>query len=179
MHAEITSLLPKYDPGYVAPPADSRKPAAVIRKSHPPDTVHASAPAAKGAAEPAVVLPEIIVHAPAMPKGDVVRLPRVQTAPPGKDLPPQPFESAAAKDARLQKKHLSVFDRTFLNRLTLPLFGVSKSARAAHDEAIENGVTQLNELADQIELAAQTGADAKEQRALKELYYEAMLVRPK
>jgi hypothetical protein len=76
------------------------------------------------------------------------------------------------------EKHLSVFDRKVLNRITLPFFGVSNIARAKQAEAIANSAHQMNKFADIIELTTAEG-EREEAEKLRKEYYELFLTRPK
>ena len=103
--------------------------------------------------------------------------PRVQA--PVKDIPPDEFLTPEANTARLVEKHLSRFDRFFLNRFTLPLFGKSKESRAHEAEAIESAAVQLNTIVDLLETEGSEPRDAEEQKKLKDLYYDTYVSRPK
>ena len=78
--------------------------------------------------EPAVSLPRIIVRS-TQEETPPVTLPRIIVRPLN-DVKIEEMLTPAARDAQLVKKHLSSLDRNFLNRFTLPLFGISKEARA-------------------------------------------------
>ena len=122
-----------------------------------------------------MLLPRMVVHgAPVAPPA---ALPRITVRPAGQDIPAEPFESPGARDARLVKKHLSAFDRFFLNRYNL--FGVSKEQRARSAEAIEQGALQLNDLADQLEFNRRPGQETAADRKLREAYLDLYLSRPR
>lgn len=111
-------------------------------------------------AEPAIQLPRLVVVQPA-----------------GKDVKPEAFETPAARDERLVKKHLSSFDRLFLNRFRI--FGVSNVQRAREAEAIERSARQLNEVVDLVELSRFGKPETKEDRELNEVYLDTFVSRPK
>jgi hypothetical protein len=108
-----------------------------------------------------------------------LQLPRILVRPPVKELPPEEFETPAERDARLVKKHLTAFDRLFLNRFTLPLFGIRKESRAREQEAVERTAKQLDEVATILELTQQEQGDSEEAKKLRELYREVFMARPK
>ena len=185
MREAIRAGLPSYDPkiraSHLALVEAQSKPNADAAKSYgvkegPTDT-------AGSAAQPAevVTLPRLIVR----PTGNTeklepaVQLPRLMVHPPANDVKPEEFETPAARDARLVKKHLTVFDRMILNRFTLPLFGISKEARARKAEAIEHSATALNEIADLIDVTESEKGETEQDRQLKELYLEVFVARPK
>lgn len=128
---------------------------------------------------PAVVLPRIVVRPAAEAQKDVMVLPRLIIRAHGKEIKGDPFLTPAARDAQLVKKHLSVFDRSVLNRFTLPLFGQSKESRARQAEAIEQSARGLNEVADLLDVAGREERDPKEEKELQKLYLETFYSRPK
>jgi hypothetical protein len=87
------------------------------------------------------------------------------------------FETPAARDERLVKKHLSDLDRLFLNRYTF--FGVSKEKRARESEAVEQASQQLDEVAEALEAKSSGQTETDEERKLKEAYFDAFVSRPK
>ena len=127
----------------------------------------------------AVVLPRIVVRPTAEARKDVVVLPRLIVRPREKETKEDAFLTPAERDAQLVKKHLSVFDRSFLNRFTLPLFGQSKESRARLAEKVEQSAHQLNEVADLLDVAGSEERDPKEQKALQKLYLDTFYSRPK
>ncbi len=173
----ISDGLPKYDPhirnNYLAAQAAA---AAVA-----PQPVEEAAPAEPAAPELSVLLPRIVVRAPpATPKAEpAVRLPRLIVRPRGKEVAPDAFLTPAARDAALVKKHLTVFDRKVLNRFTLPLFGISKEARARQIEAAAHTAAELNKISDVLEMSEIEGADPEEQKKLRKMYLDAFIARPK
>lgn len=103
-----------------------------------------------------------------------VRLPRL-TVPealrPGEDTT-DPYLSPAERARRVRKKHLNVAT----SLLNPGFFG---DAIAEQAEARERYAGKLGDLADQLELAAATGATAEEIRQLRELYLALYMARPK
>lgn len=68
-----------------------------------------------------------------------------------------------AWDKELVKRELSEFDRFFLNRFTIPLFGISKEARARSaylERKNREFNTRINEYADALESTAPSDAKA-------------------
>ena len=182
---EIRARLPKYD--------------AKIREDHlaQQDAVRKAADSAtlygvkQGSTEPlstvdatgeTITLPRMVVHAldQNKPQDPAVQLPRLVVRPAGKDQAPDGFETPAAKDERLMKKHLSAFDRLFLNRLKLPpLFGTSNEKRARDAEAVEQSARRLNEISELVTLSDTGEPETKEDRELKKAYLDAFVSRPK
>ncbi len=180
----IRNGLPKYDP--------------MIRQDHLTTLKKSAGVAVEGAqvygvkqgstvtlqsAQPAdtvIALPRIIVRptnntAQAEP---AIQLPRIVVVrPAGKEVKPEAFETPAARDERLVKKHLSAFDRFFLNRFTF--LGVSKEQRAREAEAIEQSARRLSEIADLLELSRSGKPETAEDRKLNEAYLDAFVSRPK
>jgi len=172
---EVRALLPHYDPAirenYLA--AQAKVPADSASKS-------ASGADSSNSSQPVVSLPRIIVRPnqsnPTLPAKP---LPRLRVQAPVKDIPPDEFLTPEANTARLVEKHLSRFDRFFLNRFTLPLFGKSKESRAHEAEAIESAAVQLNTIVDLLETEGSEPRDPEEQKKLKDLYYDTYVSRPK
>lgn len=174
-HQAVTTALPRYDPS-IHEKAEAAK-AATTAPKNVPAPIPESEPAKLAAAtnetptEDAILLPKVTVRGLTPPKP----LPRVEVQKPGRDLPGEEWESDSARAARLVKKHLSVFDRTFLNRFTLPLFGLSKEVRSSEAEAVEAKGRQLNELADAVEIGTLAGQDPEVTKKLREeflrIYY--------
>jgi hypothetical protein len=54
-------------------------------------------------------------------------------------------------DAELMKEYLTPFDREFLNRFTLPLYGISPEARASMMYEEDKRLRELQWLNDQID----------------------------
>jgi hypothetical protein len=182
----IAAGLPKYDPAARAspPPAKPAENATPKTDASPAYGVKAGSTEAPKAAEnagPILALPRMEVHAKegeAKPE-PALQLPRIVVRPPaGKDLPAEKFETPAARDERLVKKHLNVFDRVFLNRFTLPLFGIAKEKRARDAEAVEQTAKQLDQVADILELTQQEQGNSAEAKKLQELYREVFMARP-
>jgi len=173
----ISDGLPKYDPNVRQNYLSAQAAAGVER----PPPVERAAPAASAAPELSVLLPRIVVRAPTVTQKTetVVTLPRLIVRPRGKEMPSDPFLTPAARDAALVKKHLTVFDRKVLNRFTLPLFGISKEARARQIEAVAHSAAELNKISDVLELSESEGGDPEEQKRLRKLYLDAFIARPK
>lgn len=119
--------------------------------------------------EPVLILPAIIVEG----KTDKqpVALPRLKVPAPARNLPTQPFETPEARRARLVRKHFTNFEQA-LNRKTIPFLGLSLEARAAKRESIESAALQVNEIADNLDLAVALGLESEEEQ--KELREELM-----
>jgi precorrin-6B methylase 1 len=77
------------------------------------------------------------------------------------------------------KKHLSTFDRSFLNRWKIPFIGKSNISRAKDAEAIESSARQLDVIADLIQSKTGEPRDPEEEKKLKKLYLETFMTRPK
>lgn len=173
VHSAVTSTLPKYDPQiretYLAGQPITPAPAPTPNKP-----VSSPSPAA-----PIVTLPRIVVR-PGENKQPAPRpsLPRAVVRPPVKDVPKEEFLTPEAEAARLVEKHLSRFDRFFLNRFTL-FGGESKESRARNAEAIEHAAVQLNEVVDLLEVAAFEPRDPAEEKKLRDLYLDTYVKRPK
>jgi hypothetical protein len=96
---------------------------------------------------------------------EIVQMPRVVVW----DSRPQRIDemdwlTPKARDVELLKKYLTPFDRYFLNRLTLPIFGISQEARARMMFEEDNRLQHLkwmNEQIDEIRLL-----DPEEAKAL-------------
>jgi hypothetical protein len=170
VHKAIREGLPRYDPN--------------IREAHLSALNKATAPAESptdGQPDRGVIsLPRIVVR----PAGDqsqrpAAPLPRVAVKPSVNKVQLEPFLTGPARDAQLVKKHFTSFDRNFLNRFTLPLFGRSKESRALEHEAIQSAAVQLNTIADLIQREGAEGRDPAEQKKLKELYLDLYIARPK
>jgi hypothetical protein len=136
-------------------------------------------PETKAENEPAVVLPRIVVRPTAEARKNVVVLPRLIVRPREKETKEDAFLTPEARDAQRVKKYLSVFDRSFLNRFTLPLFGQSKESRARLTEAVEKSAHQLNEVADLLDVAGSEERDPKEQKELQKIYLDTFYSRPR
>lgn len=191
MREAIRQSLPHYDPAirqqHLAehpPPPTSAPDDASHYGAKASDTVPHTHPVNADESD-IVALPRIVVRPTASPPPatPAVQLPRlvVRPRPAGRDAEPDAFETPAARDEQLVKKHLSRFDRLFLNRFTLPLFGRSKEQRASDAEAVEQSARQLTEMAELIDLsqsaAAENESDAD--RQLRETYLDAFVSRPK
>jgi hypothetical protein len=149
------------------------------RRAAASDAAVPSPPETKADNEPAVVLPRIVVRPAAEARKGVVVLPRLIVRPREKETKEDAFLTPAAREAQWVKKHLSVFDRSFLNRFTLPLFGQSKESRARLAEKIEQSAHQLNEVADLLDVAGSEERDPKEEKALQKIFLETFYSRPR
>lgn len=117
-------------------------------------------------------LPEMTVETRALPS---VQLPRLVTDAPQKDVKIEPFLTPEAKAELMVEKHLSVFDRLFLNRFD---FLGSNKARAAKAEYREEFAHSMNFIADGIEQADVWGLTEEEKKQLKREYLELLMSRP-
>ena len=135
-----------------------------------------TARAVTGTNKDTLILPKMTVNGP---KEKTPSLPRLFVQPPARDLPAQPFESPAARNARLVRKHINPFDH-LLNQHPLPLIGGSLLAKAEAAEAREISATQLNNIADLLELSLLTGTETlEEQKKLRAEYLNALTDRPR
>lgn len=171
----LRESLPKYDsPRPKDPPKRERDPMHAPRRFRPLRT-KADANGNVSQEKP-VVLPRFMVR----PADDLAAyrsaptLPRMVVRPPVRDEPPVQFETPAARDERLVRKHLSEFDRFFLNRFTP--FGVSKEQRARATEAVEHSAQQMDEIAEYLEYGSSSAADEKKAR---EAFLDTYVARPK
>ena len=125
-----------------------------LRSTLPHYPRQASAPSEPVTAAPATVfhLPNIVFSPPATAQAGILRR-----------MAEDSLYQRGAFDRELVQRELSVFDRCFLNRFTLPLFSVSKETRARqaylerksgefHDEA--NAFAGIVQLSDPKEAAA-------------------------
>lgn len=117
-------------------------------------------------------LPEMTVETQALPS---VKLPRLVAPAPQKDVKFEPFMTPEAETELLVEKHLSVFDRLFLNRFDI--FGSNK-ARAAEAEDREQFAQAMNSIAEGIEQADAWGLTEKEKKQLKKEYLQLLISRP-
>ncbi|PTY03124.1 hypothetical protein DB347_22640 [Opitutaceae bacterium EW11] len=109
---------------------------------------------------------------------NLTRLPRPRESKPQKDVRIDEFTSSTARDSLLVERHLSSFDRLFLNRVTIPIIGMSNIERAKEAEVISHSAGGLNRVADAIESSELTG-DHEEAKKMREEYYRLYLKRPK
>lgn len=173
----LREKLPRYDPAQHA--AAERKAQAAENDSAAPSPVRVPQPAeTPPRREPLVTNPNVVQLEPftvreRRPK-PTVQLPRL-TVPealrPGEDTT-DPYLSPAERARRVRKKHLNAV-ATLLNP------GFFGDAIAEQAEARERYAGKLGDLADQLELAAATGATAEEIRQLRELYLALYMARPK
>ncbi len=84
--------------------------------------------------------PDVVQMAPVIVKDN--RLPRIDE---------KEWLTPKALDAMLVKEYLTPFDRDFLNRFTLPLFGISKEARARMMYEEDKRLRDLQWMNDQID----------------------------
>jgi len=173
----VRAQLPRYDPAW-RQAAEAQKTAAGAaespilkspeeRKPPPPRTVAL-------VVEPNVVQLEPFVVREARPKEKPPRLPRFEVGRARQESVDvsDPFLSPDEVRRRLRKKHSTPVDFFLLNWL----FG-DGPVRGA--EARERYAGELGALAEQIELAAATGATPEEIKQLRELYLQLYLQRPK
>lgn len=184
----ISAGLPKYDAKVRAAHLANDE-TARVEEGEVADTVaaygvkaDASSAAGAASAEEIVILSRIVVQpgggAEAANVEPTVRLPRLVVRP-KEGAAAEEFETPAARDERLVKKHLSALDRLVLNRFSL--FGKSKEQRAREAEAIEQQAWVLGEVAELIEFSQETGGEGEtaEERELRELYLDVFVSRPK
>lgn len=173
----LRESLPKYDS-----PKSKEAPKRAWDPLHSPRPVRARPAKTEStgnvAQEKPIMLPRFMVRpTDNLPATSAQPLPRMVIRPPVKDMPPVQFETPAARDERLVTKHLSAFDRYFLNRITP--FGVSKEQRARAAEAIEHSAQQMDEIAELLESGSTGRAETAEDRRAKEAYLDAYVSRPK
>lgn len=177
----IRDSLPRYDPAQRA---------AADREREAAERTGDRSPVLKAAAAPLPVAPtttsstrpvadsEIVQLAPFTVRGSrpppAVKLPRL-VAPPAEGGPDtsDPFLTPAERARRLSRKHLNV-----LTLLLNPPF-LGGGALAGESEERRRYAGELNEVADKIELAAAAGATEAELKALRELYLQLYMARPK
>ena len=189
--AEETSLqkvfpggIPVYDPAVSKAPAPPRVSPAKRRGSQSaqrslPNPARASSEMTTVRKEAPVVLPRFMVRSTGpLPESKPAKpLPSMVIRSTVRDEPAEQFETAAARDARLVRNHLSEFDRYFLNRVT-PL-GISKEQRAREAEAIHHSAQEMDSIAELIQADGPGKADAEEARKLREAYFDTYVARPK
>lgn len=179
----IRSELPKFDakdsdalpvPQKESSKKDSDSASPVKSRVSSPDS-----PSARVEKQQDVVeLPKVVIHPIPMEKSPPTHpLPRIPVQAPVKDIKVDEFMSPAERDEQLVKKHLSAFDRSFLNRYNI--FGVSKEQRAREAERLEQSAVQLNHIADIIEVSQQLGIETDEDRKLREEYVKLLRTRPR
>ncbi len=163
-------------------PAADPAPAEMAKSDHPPAANEAPAKPQAPAPKPRPRLsPEIAAQlvagvppwappppgkappaTPPPPDPDVVPMEPVIVR--GDRLPPRiddkEWLTRKARADVLTKQYLSDFDRSFLNRFTLPLFGISKEARARMMYEEEKRLRDLKWMDDQIESAKKVDAAA-------------------
>lgn len=191
MREALSSTLPKFGEGVETPKPvveEVKTRATLVRLPAspmiPPAKVEPPAKTETEKSEPAqdpvVVLPQVTVTGKSKPGAEADSpLPRLNERAPVKDLPAVPFETASARRERLIRKHLTAFDRLFLNRFTMPIFGVSQASRAEQLEREEVTARAFNEVAENIEWTFWTGKTPEEKKKLKEMYYDILVSRPK
>lgn len=174
----IQSGLPRYDPSAYEKARTERETRTAPKNAPAPipeAKVVAPAPAASPAGDNILVLPKVTVRSTERP---IKRLPRIDPpAAPLKDLPAEPFESAAGRDARLIKKHLSKLEQA-LNRFPR-IFGASTVALARDAEARLQKAAQMNDLASALELQEAAGRDPEEIKKLRAEYVKLYYSGPK
>lgn len=174
--------LPRYDPAIrerdLAEKAARKEAAAKNAPAPLPAETPAAAPArpATGSGDSPLELPKVTVR-PTYEHPKI--LPRFESppAPPGGDLKGEPFESAAGRDARLIKKHVSKLSQA-INRFS-SFFGISPLAMAREAEAREQKANQMNSLAEGIEMQELLGRDPEEVKKLRAEYEKLYYSGPK
>jgi hypothetical protein len=108
-------------------------------------------------------LPKITVRPPTKP---IKRLPRTEPpAPPRKDLPAEPWETATGRDARLVQRHLSKIEQKLI-----PLLGGSAIGTAREIEARQQKAAEMDALASSLEIQEAAGRDPEEIKKLRAEY---------
>lgn len=175
--------LPKYEAKDPAPSPTPQKNASSTPSDTPfpseTQTAAGGPPSSQNEkSEGAIPLPKMVINSLPIYKGPLANpLPRIPVKAPVKDVQVDDFTSPAERDRRLVEKHLSAFDRTFLNRYNI--FGVSKESRAREAERLEQSAIQLNHIADIIEVDQQFGIETEEDRKLRKEYIKLLRTRPR
>ncbi len=178
----LRQKLPRYDPS-IRVAEEKRQAEEAAKKTAAPDRsvpVTETKPTSPGdIASGVVILAPLEVKATRqIPR---VKLPRIESAAPIDSSvdTADPYLLPDERRARLQKKHLSAFDRA-LNKFSLG-FGLLSSgdARAADAERREQFARGAGTVADAIQLAATAGEDEAEIKKLRELYLQMLTTRPK
>ena len=143
----ITASLPRYAP----PPKQApKKPAAEV------ETEDEAAP------ESALIGPD-------QPKNKIIRLPRYIVE---GDRPPvfreRDINTKQALAAIAMRRYLSTFDRSFLNRYTLPLLGISPEARAMAMYEEDARLSNISDLKNAATNARRAGDKAESDYLLRE-----------
>lgn len=177
----VRNSLPRYDPTQHAA-AEKAKLAATADGT--PRSPILNPTSAATLAEPAgpskanlVSDPNVVQLEPFTVRGHrppaAVKLPRLHVSEamqPSQDTS-DAFLTPAERSRRLKKKHANVLTQV------LNVFWVGGMAAAEEERAVYG--TELNALADKIDLAAAAGASAEELKQLRELYLQLYLARPK
>lgn len=180
MRAVLREALPKYDPNAKAAAQPGSAKATRDSKSRgKPGLSDKTASAGSPTNQAPVVLPRMIVRPTDSLPAPPMAVPQLRVTRPAKDLPAGEFETDAARSERLVKKHLTDFDRLFLNRFTLPLFGTTKEQRADGAEAVEHAAQGLNEAAELLAERPAGAPETPEERKLREALRDAYVTRPK
>ncbi|HTL67477.1 MAG TPA: hypothetical protein VL200_07440 [Lacunisphaera sp.] len=180
LHEAIKAGLPHYDPSIreKALADQAQREARLASAQAPPSP--AVAPASSAAPKagipppplggPAVVnekpieLPKMEVHA-TYPRFKPV--PRIRAEKPLQDIPADPFESRAGRDARLIKKHSSKLEQ-IIDRI--PLIGGGLLGKVREAEAREQKAKTMNEVADALEWDQALGHDPAEIKKIRDEY---------
>lgn len=174
----IKSGLPAYDPAIRAQAlADAEKKKAdriadAWRRAEQASPANPPGPKPEGPAPNILELPKVMVRSKVAP---VKRLPRTTPYPPPiKDLKPEPFETAAGRDARLVKKHLTKVERTLIS-----FFGGSPVGVAREAESLAQKAAAMDELAGSLELQEAAGRDPEDIKKLRGEYLRLYYSGPK
>jgi len=167
-----------------------KPPPAATTTVHPPPSPPATSPAAApGAARPVVPQPRPRLSADIKAElaGQLPAWSQPPPAPPEAPPPPPPPEAGEevvqmspvmvfadklpriddkawltpkARDEVLKKEYLSDFDRSFLNRYTLPIIGVSQEARARQMYEEDQRLRDMKSMQDQIDVLKKSDPQA-------------------
>jgi hypothetical protein len=170
--AKARNRFPKFDPNAAKKAsANDVSPiaAAPLSKTTVPAHPETSAKAASDDHPNAIPMSPYIVKVKPLEK----RLPRPGAVRREHDRPMDPFLSPDAFKDEVVKKYLSSFDRNFLNRWTLPLFGASnyQRAKALYDADVR--AAELNKIADILEVPGENTSE-KEAKEMRFLYQQAV-----
>ncbi len=169
----IHASFPRYDSSAHAK-AQTEQAARSVRKNVPaplPETKPGTpaTPAPASTKEKILELPKITIRPDIDPPK---RLPRIDPpARPINNVPAELFESAAGRDARLVKNHLTKLQQKSLGKWAVP------EARQA--EFRQQKAAQMDELAAMIEMQAVLGLDPKEIKKLRAEYLKLYYSGPK
>ena len=174
----LRESLPKYDPAIreqaLADEATANEKAEADAQLAAP-TAADSSTGAIAQSDGSLQLPDVIVEAR---RFKVRPLPRMHRPLPPGSANIAPFASPSERDRLLVKKHFTALDQA-LNKVHVPLVGVSLASRARAAEAKLQYAGQLDQLAAMIAHLESQGASEEEIAKLRRVYFDLYLARPK